>query len=306
MKKSIYGSVYVFIILIIGNVMIVAQTNMKPPIAKKVPKVLKIHGYEITDNYFWLRDRNEKKDPAIMDYLNAENTYTESFMNPHKAFTDKLYNEMIGRIKQTDLSVPYKLGDFWYYSKTEEGKQYPVYVRAETREGKGEQVLLDQNKLAEGFKYFSIGDFDVSEDGNFLAYSTDTTGYRQYVLQIKNLKTGEILPDRIERVTSTAWSNNGKYLFVVQEHEETKRSDKLFRHRVGTNENELLLEEKDPLFNIGVGKSRDNKIIFLGSYAKTSREYRFISADEPMDDWKIILPREAGHEYSVDHYGGGF
>ena len=175
---------------------------------------------------------------------------------------------MIGRIKQTDLSVPYKLGEFWYYTKTEEGKQYPVYVRAITREGEGEQVLLDQNEMAKGFEYFAIGDFDVSDDGNFLAFSTDKTGYRQYTLQIKNLKSGEILPDKIERVTSSAWSNDGKYLFVTQEDPVSKRTDKFWRHTVGTDKLDLLYEEKDLLFNIGVGKTRDHKMIMLRCFCQ--------------------------------------
>ncbi len=306
MREIFYGLFFVFIIIIIGNTVIVAQKDMKPPVAKKEPKVLKIHGYEMTDNYFWMRDRKDKKDPAVIEYLNAENAYTESFMGQHKGFVDNLYKEMIGRIKQTDLSVPYKLGEHWYYSKTEEGKQYPTYVRAKTREGKDEEVLLDQNEMAKDFGYFSIGEFDVSEDGNMLAFSTDTTGYRQYTLQIKDLKTGKILPDKIERVTSTAWSNDGKYLFVAQEDPVSKRTDKFWRHTVGTDKNDLLYEEKDVLFNIGVGKTRDNKMIILGAFAKTSRESRYIPADNPMAEFKVIVPREENHEYSVDHYGDEF
>ena len=306
MREIFYGLFFVFIIIIIGNTVIVAQTDMKPPVAKKEPKVLNIHGYELTDNYAWMRDREDEKNPEIIKYLNDENAYTDSFMNPHKAFVDNLYKEMIGRIKQTDRSVPYRLGKFWYYSKTEEGKQYPVFVRAKTRQGKDEQILLDQNAMAEGFEYFSIGEFDVSEDGNFLAFSTDTTGYRQYTLEIKDLKTGKVLPDKIERVTSAAWSNDGKYLFFVQEHPETKRSDKFFRHTVGTDKNELLFEEKDVLFNLGVGKTRDDKMIILGAFAKTSRESRYIPADQPLAEWKVILPREENHEYSADHYNGEF
>lgn len=297
---------FAIVTIITGASFAAAQENMKPPVAKKVPKVLKIHGYELTDNYFWMRDRSDKKDPAIIEYLTAENKYTESFMGKHKDFAANIYDEIIGRIKQTDLSVPYKLGDYWYYSKTEEGKQYPTYVRAKTRDGKGEEVLLDQNEMAKGLEYFSIGEFDVSEDGNFLAFSTDKTGYRQYTLQIKDLKTGKVLPDKIERVTSTAWSKDGKYLFVVQEHPETKRSDKLFRHKVGTDETAVIYEEKDPLFNIGVGKTRDNEMIVAGAFAKTSREYRYITAGDPLSDWKVVLPREDGHEYSVDHYKGDF
>ena len=150
MKQMFYVLSLAFIVIVIGNIVIVAQTDMKPPVAKKDPKVLKIHGYEITDNYGWLRDRNEKKNPEILDYLNAENAYTESFMKPHQPLVETLYNEMIGRIKQTDSSVPYKLGNYWYFTKVEEGKQYPTYLRSKTKDGKDAEILLDQNAMAEG------------------------------------------------------------------------------------------------------------------------------------------------------------
>lgn len=306
MKEILYVLSFAFIIIVIGNTVIVAQTDMKPPVAKKEPKITKIHGYEVTDNYAWLRDRNKDKNPEIIKYLNDENAYTDSFMSPHKGLTETLYKEMLGRIKQDDTSVPYKKGEYWYSNKTFEGKQYPVFLRSKTKDMKDAETLLDQNEMAKGFEYFAIGEFDVSDDGNLLAFSTDTTGYRQYTLQIKDLKTGKVLSDKIERVTSAAWSNDGKYLFVVQEDPETKRSDKFFRHEVGTDKNELLYEEKDELFNIGTGKTRDNKMIMLGASAKTSREYRYIPADKPMAEWKIILPREENHEYSVDHYGDEF
>lgn len=306
MKEILYVLCFAFIIIVIGNTVIVAQTDMKPPVAKKVAKITKIHGYEVTDNYAWLRDREKEKNPEIVKYLKDENAYTDSFMNPHKDLTDNLYKEMLGRIKQDDNSVPYKKGEYWYSTKTFEGKQYPVFLRSKTKDMKDAETLLDQNEMAKGFEYFAIGEFDVSDDGNLLAFSTDTTGYRQYTLQIKDLKTGKILPDKIERVTSSAWSNDGKYLFVVQEDATTKRSDKFFRHEIGTDKNELLYEEKDELFNIGTGKTRDNKMIMLAASAKTSREYRYISADKPLDEWKVVLPREENHEYSVDHYGDEF
>lgn len=288
------------------NVAVAAQSDMKPPVAKKVPKVLKIHGYEITDNYAWLRDRNATKDPEIMKYLEAENAYTESFMKPHQGLADTLFKEIVGRIKQTDLSVPYKMGDYWYFTRTEEGKQYPTYLRSRTRDGKDPQVLLDQNEMAKGHKFFSISEFDVSDDGNFLAFSTDTTGYRQYTLQIKNLATGEILPNKIERVTSSVWSADGKYLFVVQEDAVSKRSDKFWRHDVSANANKLLLNEKDVLYNMGVGRSRDGKMMFVASFAKTSREFRYLSASSPTGVWRILSKRRPNHEYSADYNDGYF
>lgn len=307
MKRAIFVFAFMTgIIISIGNVLIVAQTDMKPPVAKKEPKVLKIHGYEITDNYAWLRDRNDTKNPEIIKYLEDENAYTDSFMGRHKDFVENLYKEMLGRIKQTDLSVPYRIGEWWYFNKTEEGKQYPVFLRSKTRDGKDAEVLLDQNEMAKGYKYFAIGAFEVSDDGNLLAFSTDTTGYRQYTLQIKDLRTGKILPDKIERVTSTEWSNDGKYLFVVQEDKVSKRSDKFWRHEVGTDKNDLLFEEKDVLFNIGVGRSRDKKMLFIASYAKTMREFRYLPADNPTGEWKILSPRREGHEYSADFNNGEF
>lgn len=303
--KSLFCILASLIIIVIGNTVIVAQ-KMKPPIAKKEPKVLKIHGYEIIDNYAWLRDRNKEKNPEVINYLKAENDYTNSFMKPHQGLTDTLYKEMLGRIKQDDTSVPYKLGEYWYFTKTEEGKQYPVFLRGKSKDGKDAQILLDQNEMAKGFEYFAIGNFDVSEDGNLLAFSTDTTGYRQYTLQIKDLRTGKILADKVERTTSTAWANDNKTIFVVTEDEEDKRSDKLWRHTVGSDKNELLYDEKDVLFNIGVGKSRDNKMIMLSSQAKTMREFRYLSADNPTGEWKMISPRRENHEYSVDYSNGEF
>lgn len=304
--KGLISVAFLFIIIVIGKVVIVAQ-DMKPPVAKKVPKVLKIHGYELTDNYAWMRDRNKEKDPAIIDYLTAENKYTESFMGKHQPLVDTLYKEMLGRIKQTDLSVPTRIGDYWYFNKTEEGKQYATHLRSKTRDGANPEVLLDVNEMAKGFKYFAIGAFEVSDDGNWLAFSTDTTGYRQYTLQFKDLKTGKILPERIERVTSTEWSSDGKYFFYGQEDDVSKRSDKIFRHTVGTTgPDTLLFEEKDVLFNSGIGRSRDKKMMFIQSGAATMSEYRYLSADTPLGDWKVLTPRREGHEHSADFDNGEF
>ena len=171
-----------FSVIISGTLIAAAQESMKPPVAKKEPKVLKIHGYTITDNYAWLRDRETPKKPEIVKYLEEENAYTEAHMGKHKEFVDALYKEMLGRIKQTDLSVPYKLGDYWYFNKTEEGKQYPSFLRSKTKDGANPEVLLDQNEMAKGLKFLSIGSFEPSDDGNLLIFSTDSTGYRQYTI----------------------------------------------------------------------------------------------------------------------------
>lgn len=283
-----------------------AQSDMKPPIARKEPKVLKIHGYEIVDNYAWLRDRNEKKDPEIIKYLEAENAYTEYHMGKYKPLVDRLYNEMLGRIKQTDMSVPYRLGNYWYFTKTEEGKQYPIFYRSKSKDLSEAELLLDQNELAKGFNYFATSIFEPSDDGNLLAFATDTTGYRQYTLQIKDLRTGKMLPDKIERVTSAEWSPDGKYLFIGQEDAVSKRSDKIWRHTVGSDRSDLVYEEKDVLFDVGIGRSRDRKMLFIGSVAKTMREYRYLPADNPTGEFRLISPRREGHEYSADFNDGEF
>ncbi len=293
--------------MIAGSLIVAAQETMKPPVAKKEPKVLKIHGYTITDNYAWLRDRETPKKPEIVKYLEEENAYTEHHMGQHKEFVADLYKEMLGRIKQTDLSVPYKLGDYWYFNKTEEGKQYPSYLRSKTKDGANPEMLLDQNEMAKGLKFLSIGAFEPSDDGNLLAFATDSTGYRQYTLQIKDLRTGTILPEKIERVTTQEWSNDGKYIFYVQEDAVSKRSDKLFRHTVGSRDpDKLIFDEKDVLFGITIGRSRDRKMMFLSSYAKTMREERYLAADDPLGEFKLISPRREGHEYSVDYDNGEF
>lgn len=306
MKDGFLRIFALFIIMVTCGLIAAAQTDMKPPIAKKEPKVLKIHGYEIVDNYFWLRDRNDKKNPEIIKYLEEENAYTEAYTKPHAAFADNLYKEMLGRIKQTDLSVPYKQGGYWYFNRTEEGKQYPVYMRSRSKDGKDPEIILDQNRMAEGHKFFSIGEFDVSDDGNILAFSIDTTGYRQYTLQFKDLRTGKILPDRIERVTSLSWASDNKNVIVVTEDAVSKRSDKMWRHEVGSEKSDLVYEEKDVLYNLGTGRTRDKQIIIATSFAKTMRETRYIPADQPAADWKVVLPREKDHEYAVDHYDGEF
>ncbi len=308
--RELFYALGLFIVIVIGNCVIVAQTDMKAPVAKKEPKTTKINGYELKDDYGWLRSAKDPKTkkvrPEVEEYLVAENTYTEAYMKPTEAFQKSFYDEMLGRIKQTDLSVPYKNGDWWYYTKTVEGQQYPQYYRSRKQNGDDEQLLLDQNELAKGLKFFSIGSFDVSDDGNLLAYSTDTTGYRQYTLQVKDLRTGKMLPDKIERVTSSEWTNDGKFLFVVTEDDVTKRSDKLWKHTVGTNDTKLAFEEKDELYDIGIGRSRDKKMLFVTSVAKTMREVRYLPADQPNGTWKIVLPRENNHEYDVDFDNGMF
>jgi oligopeptidase B len=279
------------------------QVVDQPPLAAKKLHTTQIHGMTLTDDYFWLR---EKSNPEVIKYLEAENAYTESVMKPTKPLQETLYNEMLGRIKQTDLSVPSRIGDYFYYSRTQEGKQYSYLCRRKGSMEGAEEIMLDLNTLAEGHTYLGLGAQRVSDDGNLLAYSIDTNGYRQYTLHVKDLRSGQTLAESIERVGSVVWATDNKTLFYTTEDPVSKRSDKFWRHTVGTSGSDLLYDEKDELFDIGAARSLDKKVIFLGAYAKTSTEMRYLPADSPNATLKVILPREANHEYDVDHYNGLF
>jgi oligopeptidase B len=280
-----------------------ASGMLQPPVTEKKPKVTEINGDRLVDNYFWLR---EKTNADVIAHLEAENAYTATVMKPTEALQEKLYNEILSHIKQTDVNVPYRWGNYFYYTRTVEGKQYPIFCRKQGSIEAPEEILLDVNEMAKGQKFMSIGSFAPSDDGNLLAYSTDNTGYRQYTLHVKNLKTGEMLAENIERVDNVAWATDNKTIFYVTEDAVTKRSDKFFRHVLGSNKYDLVYEEKDELFDIGTDRTRDKAVIMLGAFSKTSTEYRYISADNPNAEWKVILPRQADHEYDVDHRGDLF
>ncbi|MFN2515949.1 MAG: S9 family peptidase [Pyrinomonadaceae bacterium] len=270
---------------------------------EKKAKTTKIHDDTLVDDYFWLR---EKSNPAVTAHLEAENSYAESLMKPTAGLQEKLYKEMVGHIKETDNSVPYRWGNYFYYTRTEQGKQYPIYCRKKGSAEAPEEVVLDQNELAKGFKFFSIGKFVPSDDGNLLAYSTDTTGYRQYKLQFKALRTGQLLPETFERVGQVAWATDNKTIFFTTEDAVTKRSDKFFRHVLESEKTDLIFEEKDELFDLIGRRSRDRAMIFLVSESKTSTEWRYLPAAEPTAELKMISPREPDHEYGVDHRGDLF
>src|SRR5437588_4630832 len=202
-----------------------------PPLAKQLPKVTEINGQKLVDNYFWLRD---KKNPEVKAYLDAENAYTDAVMKPTEPFQKKLYDELLGRIKETDVDVPYKYGDYVYYSRTETGKQYPIRCRRKGSMEAPEEVVLDLNELAKGQTFMAIAAYQVSDDGTLLAYSTDNTGFRQYTLAVKDLRTGNLLADRIEKTGSVAWASDNKTLFYTVE-DSAKRQYRLYRHQVGTS-----------------------------------------------------------------------
>jgi oligopeptidase B len=279
------------------------SSMLQPPVTEKKPKITEINGDRLVDNYFWLR---EKSNPAVIAHLEAENAYTAAVMKPTESLQGRLYKEILSHIKQTDANVPYRWGDYFYYSRTVEGQQYPIFCRKHGNLNATEQILLDLNELAKGQKFMSVGSFVPSDDGNLLAYSTDNSGYRQYTLHIKNLITGELFPERIERVDNVAWATDNKTIFYVTEDAVTKRNDKFFRHVLGSDKYDLVYEEKDELFDIGAARSRDKALIMLGAFSKTSNEFRYIPADNPNAEWKIVLPRQADHEYDIDHRGDLF
>jgi oligopeptidase B len=258
-----------------------------------------VHGDARTDDYFWMR---QKDDPEVTAYLTAENAYTDAVMKPTQAFQDALYAEMLARIKEDDQTVPYRRGGYFYYSRTEKGKQYPIHCRKAGSVTAPEQVMLDLNQLAEGHPFLALGTASVSDDGRRLAYTTDVTGFREYTLHVKDLETGTLLPDRVEKVSGVAWAADGETLFYVTE-DAAKRPYRLHRHRLGAAA-ELLQEEPDALFRLHVARSRSLAFLFLISGSFTSTEVRYCPAATPEGAWRTILAREKDHEYQVDHGRG--
>jgi len=296
--------VFALLILTSGYAMMADDTASSlpaPPIAKKAPKTTEINGRTLVDNYYWLRD---KKNPDVKAYLEAENTYTDAVMKPTEALQKKLYDEMLSRIKETDVEVPYKEGGYFYYLRTEAGKQYGIRCRKKGSMDAPEEIVLDVNELAKGQKFMSLGAFDVSDDGNLLAYTTDNTGFRQFTLAVKDLRTGKLLADHAERVDSIAWANDNKTIFYTVEDEVSKRSYRMYRHNVGTTgPDPLIYEEKDEKFDVFTGKTRSKAYLFLFSGSHTTTEVRYIPANQPQADWKVLEPRKQNVEYYPDHSG---
>jgi oligopeptidase B len=275
----------------------------QPPSAKKIPKVTEIHGQKLVDNYFWLRD---KENPEVKAYLEAENAYAETVMKPTESLQKHLYDEMLSRIKETDVDVPYKQGDYFYYTRTEAGKQYGIRCRKKLSLDATEEVLLDVNELAKGQTFMHVRAYEVSDDGNLLAYSTDNTGFRQYTLAVKDLRTGKLLSDHAEKTGSVVWANDNKTLFYTVE-DSAKRQYRLYRHTVGTTgPDDLVYEEKDERFDVSAGRTRSKAYIFLISGSHTTTEARYIPADQPRSEWKVLEPRKQDVEYYPDHNGDSF
>jgi oligopeptidase B len=272
-----------------------------PPRATPEPVEAIVHGTRLVDEYRWLRDKDSAR---VRSHLETENAHTRAVMAFTEPFQETLYREMLARIQETDMDVPYRYGAFEYYGRTEQGKDYPILCRR-ALDDPAEQVTLDMNTMAEGHEFFALGAYDVSPDARLLAFSTDVTGFREYTLQVKDLSTGGILPLRVEKARSVAWANDSATLFYVVE-DDAKRAYRLYRHRLGSAAHDLLYEETDERFSIGVDETRSSAFVILTSHSATTSEVRFVPADRPDAPLTLAVPRRQEHEYYVDHRGERF
>src|SRR5579871_6105057 len=284
--------------------LIESDITIQPPVAKIVPKTMSLHGDTRVDNYFWLRDRN---DPDTKAYLEAENRYTEAMMKHTEPLQAKLYSEILGRIKQTDLSVPVRRDDYFYYSRTEEGKQYAIYCRKRGSLDAPEEVLIDGNALAFGHAYFRIGNFAVSPNHKLLAYSEDFTGDETYTIRVKDLDTGSLLVDEIhDTYYSLEWANDNATFFYTRL-DDAKRPYQVFRHRVGaTGADPLVYHEADQRFTVEVHKTLSQAFLLIQINSPLTSEVRYLDADRPLDDFVPVAPRVHEVEYDLTHHGDSF
>ena len=290
--------------LFLISVSVIAQTPPMPtpPVAAKKPNVVEKFGDKRVDDYFWLR---EKSNPEVVDYLKAENAYMQAVLAPLTGFQETLYKDMLSRIKETDENVPYRKGEYWYYSRTEMGKQYNIHARKKGSLEAKEEITLDLNEIGKDKKFVGLSAYSVSPNGKLLAYSMDFTGFRQYTLQFKDLEAAKVLDDKIERVTSVAWANDNNTVFFVTEEANTKRSDRLFRLRLGGMPEELF-NEKDELYAIGVNATRSKGYIVLNSESSETNEQYLLDADQPDGKFVSYLKRRENRQYYVDHAGKDF
>lgn len=284
----------------------VSGRSVTPPLAPRIPTTLAKHGHERVDHYYWLRDRDN---PGVLAYLREENDYTRGVMAHRSQFEDNLIAEIKGRIRQADSSVPYRLDDYDYYMRYEEGKEYPVYCRKWKTVEAREEVMLDVNVLAMGHEFFAIGEIAMSANHNLLAYSFDKQGRRLYTVQFRNMTTGEWLEDCLEHVTGKmAWANDNRTIFYGKQDPGTLRAFQVFRHTLGSppSSDVLVFEEEDETFSTIVFKTRSKQYILIASHQTVSSEYRYLSADQPDGEFAVIVPRQRFHEYAVDHYRDTF
>ena len=289
----------------------------QPPIAKIIEEKVITHGDTLIDNYFWMRLSDEEKNAEspnehtqdVLDYLNAENAYTDAVMEHTAMLQDDLYEEIVGRIKQDDESVPYLINGYSYYTRFEEGEDYPYYCRKKEGEDHVEEIMLDGPAMGKGQSYFALGDQSVSENNELLAYSVDLVSRRQYTIHIKNLITGEMFSDEIENTEGDiTWANDNKTIFYTKKDPITLRANRIYRHELGTSmeKDVLVFEEKDETFTCGVFKTKSKRFLMIGSHQTLSSEYRFLDANTPLGEWKVIQPRERDLEYHVDHFENEF
>ena len=277
-----------------------------PPVAKIIPKTLERFGDTRIDNYFWLNDR---ENPEVIDYLNKENAYYKKMTAHTNAFQKELFEEMKSRIKENDESVPYFYNGYHYITRFETGKNYPIYSRKKESLSAEEEILFDCNKLAKGKSYFQLGGLSISPDNKLAVFSTDIVGRRIYDIQVKNLQTGKILADKIEKVSGNAvWANDNKTIFYSSQDEITLRTDKIFKHKLGTNQADdvLVYFEKDETYNVEVAKSKSRKYLAIESGTTLTTEYRILEADNPDGKFRIFQKRVRGLEYSINHYEDSF
>ena len=279
------------------------MTELTPPIAEKRPHPLTIHDDTRVDDYYWLR---EKEDANVLTYLKAENAFTQEMMAHTEPLQQKLYEEMVGRIQETDSTVPIRKGNYFYYSRTEEGKQYAIHCRKEGSLAAPEEILLDENVLAEGHNYFNLGTFEVSPNAQILAYAIDTKGGERYTTYFKDLTNGELLPDHIEESGySAVWANDNKtYFYTIQD--EAWREFQLMRHILGEADDELIYQEDDALFQVSIDKTKDNAYLILTVSSIESSEEHYLAADNPLGQFSLFHPRQERVQYDLDHRHGVF
>ena len=286
------------------------EENMKdtiqPPIAKKIPHVLEKHGHVRNDDYYWLNDR---ENPEVIAYLNAENDYYKKMTAHTEQLQKDLFEEMKSRIKEDDESVPYFYNGYYYITRYEKGKDYPIYSRKKGSLEAIEEIMFDCNEMAKGLSYFNLNGISVSEDNKWATFGIDTVSRRQYIIQVKNLVTGEILPEKIENTTGgTAWASDNKTFFYTKKDPQTLRSDKIYRHNLNTDAKTdvLVFHEKDDTFYTFVYKEKSKKYLVIGSTSTMTSEFQILEADNPTGDFRMFSKRKRGLEYSISHYGDSF
>ena len=274
------------------------------PVANKIPHHLEKHGDIRIDNYFWMNDRNN---PEVRDYIIAENNYCDQKMAHTKKFQAELFLEMKSRIKEDDSSVPYKYNGYWYITKFEKGKDYPIYTRRKESFDNPEELLFDCNEMAKDKSYFKLVGISVSPDNRFVSFGIDETGRRQYTIHIKDLLTGEVLKDQMNNTTgSSTWANDSQTIYYTRKDQTTLRANQIYRHKLGTENDQLIFEEGDETFGVTVYKTKSRKYIIIACYSTLTNEYHYLSADEPKGKFKLFQERIRGLEYSISHFESNF